>query len=166
MNCLQIFSGNIPFHEMHLDYPVILKVIQGIRPSRPLHCAPSGDSCINLGLDDHLWGIAEECWLTDPAVRPTMSDIVIRLPQRPMSITQPDGIRQYYPDQDLIAWAISHRDARTHADESPINNIRGNSSSSLGDATDDSRAPVSIGYRFSKSRMGRTFPSSVDISLK
>lgn len=78
-----------------------------------------------MGLDDHLWSIVEECWLSEPTERPTMSDIITRLPKRPISTAQLDGIRQYSPDQDLIPWAISDRDARTPADESPINDIRG-----------------------------------------
>lgn len=126
MNHVQIFSGNIPFHEIHMDYPVILKVIRGVRPSRPSHFVITGVLCSSLGLDDHLWRIAEDCWLTDPTSRPTMSDIVARLPKRPISTAQLDGI-QYCPvhPEDLISWAISDRDARTPADESPIHDVRG-----------------------------------------
>ncbi|KAF9460455.1 kinase-like domain-containing protein [Collybia nuda] len=117
----EIFSGNIPFYDINSDYPVILKVMQGIRPPRPSHFEPSGESCDSLGLDDHMWNILEDCWLPEPTSRPGISEVVARLPKRPISTTQPNGIRQYPSNQDLIPWAISNRDARTPADESPIN---------------------------------------------
>ncbi|EIN12108.1 hypothetical protein PUNSTDRAFT_62220, partial [Punctularia strigosozonata HHB-11173 SS5] len=68
----EIFDGRIPFHDVRIDYVVVLKVKDGVRPSRPT-------SARDLGLDDDLWELIETCWASDPAQRPSMLGILQRL---------------------------------------------------------------------------------------
>ena len=66
-----MFSGELPFHEIPRDYSVILAVMQGKRPRRPLH-----DMCQTRGLTDDLWNLIEQCWTDRPSDRPTASHIM------------------------------------------------------------------------------------------
>ena len=70
----QIFSGLIPFHEIH-DHAVILQVVRGQRPSRPSICEPWKIPCEDLGLDDETWAIIEDCWNTEPERRPAAKEV-------------------------------------------------------------------------------------------
>jgi serine/threonine protein kinase len=65
----QIFSGLIPFHQMH-DHAIPLQVTRGRRPSRPSNCEPSNIACEDLGLDDEMWAVIEKCWNQEPEKRP------------------------------------------------------------------------------------------------
>lgn len=87
----QIFSGNIPFHEIANNSSVTYRILLGQRPPRPSHSVPSGISCNSLGLDDCMWSIMEDCWLHEPTMRPTMSGIVTRLPERVVAISKTDN---------------------------------------------------------------------------
>jgi len=70
----QIFSGLIPFHEIH-DHAVILPVIRGQRPSRPCVCDPWNIACEDLGLDDETWGVIDTCWDMEPERRPVAKEV-------------------------------------------------------------------------------------------
>lgn len=63
---MQIFSGNIPFHEIANDQRVMLEVMRGNRPSRP-----PAELCLSRGLDNAIWSLVEACWHQQPAQRPT-----------------------------------------------------------------------------------------------
>ena len=68
----QIFSGEIPFHEIKYDAAVIAAVAFGNkRPTRP-----EPELCRSHGLDNFMWGILGACWRKNPKERPTSSDIV------------------------------------------------------------------------------------------
>ena len=69
-----MFSGELPFHEIPRDYSVILAVMSGKRPRRPLH-----DMCRIRGLSNDLWDLIEICWADRPSDRPTASQIMERL---------------------------------------------------------------------------------------
>lgn len=70
-----MFSGNIPFHDLINDYRIMMAVTQeGRRPSRPEH-----DLADVRGLDVPIWNIIEECWDSDPKLRPSSNRIVQRL---------------------------------------------------------------------------------------
>lgn len=107
--CYEIFSGNIPFHEVNSDYPVIIKVIQGQRPPRPSHCEPWKSTCASIGLDDKLWDIVQRCWRMDPDERPEMDDVLKSLP--PRNDPQQPGEEHYFrpvddmQQLDFITWA-------------------------------------------------------------
>ncbi|KAJ7134098.1 kinase-like domain-containing protein, partial [Mycena filopes] len=60
---LELYSGFPPFHEAILhDAPVMLQVIEGVRPSRP-----AGGI-----IPDPIWNLMQRCWSHDFAERPTI----------------------------------------------------------------------------------------------
>ena len=65
----QIFSGLIPFHNMH-EHAVSFQVIRGRRPPRPSICEPWNMACEDLGLDDETWAVIDKCWNQEPEKRP------------------------------------------------------------------------------------------------
>lgn len=65
----QVFTGHVPFHDIHNDMAVSLKIIRGERPSRP----------DVADLDNNMWNSIEDCWKADPKERPTAAQIVQRL---------------------------------------------------------------------------------------
>lgn len=52
---------------------VILALYRGERPERPRGQA------VHRGLDDDLWNLIIRCWATEPAARPSASEIVAEL---------------------------------------------------------------------------------------
>jgi len=71
----EIFTGNIPFYELHRDPAVMAKVQSGVRPSCPPGLSPAWQV---WGLTDPLWSLMTICWDADPAARPTIQDILTR----------------------------------------------------------------------------------------
>ncbi|KAJ7907318.1 kinase-like domain-containing protein, partial [Mycena leptocephala] len=71
--CYEILTGKVPFFEINNEAAVILKVIEGIRPSRLEIVAPL-----------HLWLLLEDCWDQQPDRRPTMTTVVQRLIRTPI----------------------------------------------------------------------------------
>ncbi|KAG6908710.1 hypothetical protein DXG01_003643 [Tephrocybe rancida] len=110
--CYEIFSGTFPFPELN-DYPVMLRVMQGERPSRPVKCENWGTPCIELGLSDALWQLIERCWAADAQKRPSMHSVVRKLPTRKGRSITDDSEYQFReapiasdgPWENLIAWA-------------------------------------------------------------
>lgn len=85
----QIFTGNYPFPNIPNNSTVMLKVIAGERPLRPV-----GALYRNRGLTDRMWGLMEDCWAHNPTHRPTASQIVkIRLPPQSVDQRPPGGWR-------------------------------------------------------------------------
>jgi hypothetical protein len=78
MLIMQIFTGNVPFCDVSNDAAITLKIIQGVRPSRPSH-----NISVTHGLDDEMWYLIEDCWKTQPMERPGASEVVRRLLCRP-----------------------------------------------------------------------------------
>ena len=76
---LQIFSGNIVFDDIQLDKNVVVEVVNGKRPMRPIFSEPWHLDCTTLGLDDDTWSIIEDSWQTEAQKRPTPKDIIQRL---------------------------------------------------------------------------------------
>jgi serine/threonine protein kinase len=74
----QIFSGQMPFHDIKKDYKVISAVMDGKRPRRPMH-----DIGHIRGLDDDIWSIIESCWNQEWAHRPIAHQIVLQLRSSP-----------------------------------------------------------------------------------
>ncbi|KAJ7741665.1 hypothetical protein B0H16DRAFT_1564820 [Mycena metata] len=81
----EILTGRVPFFEISNDVAIILKVIQGVRPSRAEGI-----------LLDSLWFLLDDCWKHSPGMRPAMNEIIERL------ISQSIGaeIRRSQPDWD------------------------------------------------------------------
>ncbi|EIN03690.1 kinase-like protein, partial [Punctularia strigosozonata HHB-11173 SS5] len=68
MTAWEMYDGRMPFYHVRGDYTVVLKVQEGVRPSRPLHAR-------ELGLDDYLWALIEACWHAEPSLRPSVSTL-------------------------------------------------------------------------------------------
>ncbi|TFK41755.1 kinase-like domain-containing protein, partial [Crucibulum laeve] len=77
--CYEIFTGFIPFFEIQRDLTVMLKVMQGLKPSRPVR----GTSWISdFYLTDHIWEILEDCWQEEPFLRPSAAQVSNQLPTK------------------------------------------------------------------------------------
>src|ERR1700691_4049229 len=74
----QIFSGQVPFHDVKSDYRIMAAVRDGTRPPRP-----SDNICHIRGLDDEIWTIIESCWIQEPSYRQNARQIVERLRTSP-----------------------------------------------------------------------------------
>lgn len=72
--CCQMFSGQLPFHDLRTDAPVIFAVLAGKRPTYPSH-----DLGRVRGLDEEIWKLIELCWAEKPEERPTAGQIIERL---------------------------------------------------------------------------------------
>lgn len=70
----QIFSGEVPFHNIVKDYGVIRAVMRGDRPLRP-----SDDRSRVRGLSSETWNVIETCWAQKPGRRLSADQIVKRL---------------------------------------------------------------------------------------
>jgi hypothetical protein len=64
----QLFNGTAPFAEERNEIALIMPIILGKRPERPV----AGEQ---LGLTDALWAITNCCWDTDPLQRPTLEEV-------------------------------------------------------------------------------------------
>ncbi|KAJ7795795.1 kinase-like domain-containing protein [Mycena olivaceomarginata] len=67
--CYEILTGKAPFFEISRDITVIIKVLEGLRPSRP----------DTIPVDHDLWLLLQDCWQATPGDRPSISQIVQRL---------------------------------------------------------------------------------------
>ncbi|KAK7014133.1 Rho guanine nucleotide exchange factor [Paramarasmius palmivorus] len=68
--CYEIYTGLRPFHELRLDAAVILRVVNGDRPSRPAG---------NTELDDDIWTLMNQCWAMNSSSRPDIDTLEHRL---------------------------------------------------------------------------------------
>ncbi|KAJ6480431.1 kinase-like domain-containing protein [Mycena sanguinolenta] len=102
-----LYTGFPPFHEAVLyDAPVMLQVIDGVRPARPAG---------NL-VPDYMWNIMQQCWAHDFAERPTILGIVLELvmherlsaaagdPDVTITVDVDEGSD---PDQVYEGWVVS-----------------------------------------------------------
>jgi hypothetical protein len=69
-----MFSGEIPFHADIVETRVILGVIAGKRPERPLD-----DVSKTRGLNDDVWKLVKACWAQDPTDRPRIVQVIGQL---------------------------------------------------------------------------------------
>ncbi|KAJ7795792.1 kinase-like domain-containing protein [Mycena olivaceomarginata] len=67
--CYEILTGKAPFFEISRDITVTIKVLEGLRPSRP-------DTIL---VDHDLWRLLQDCWQATPGDRPSISQIIQRL---------------------------------------------------------------------------------------
>jgi serine/threonine protein kinase len=72
MIVIELFTENKPFHEFPNEPSVIVKVINGERPTRP-------DKSDILGLSDQVWELVQTCWCQDSGRRPGISSVLDRL---------------------------------------------------------------------------------------
>ncbi|CUA71523.1 Ephrin type-A receptor 4 [Rhizoctonia solani] len=69
MTILEILTGAVPYAGFS-DVTVFGKVMNGIHPSRPEHCIPSGNSQANF-----LWALLMNCWAPSPRERPSAANV-------------------------------------------------------------------------------------------
>jgi len=118
LTTLQMFSGEVPFFENPYDIQVIMGVMRGKRPPRPMHGLSR-----TRGISDKLWTLVEDCWAQDPTQRPTAGQIVERLrllpnwqdDQRPL-----DEFRVNLPPQALYNYPEHPFSALTTADATAL----------------------------------------------
>ncbi|KAF8908514.1 kinase-like domain-containing protein [Gymnopilus junonius] len=72
----EIFVGKYPFYECARDVTVILRIIEGKKPSLP---APESISFRDWSLTERLCMLMEDCWSTSPGMRPMLCQIISRL---------------------------------------------------------------------------------------
>ncbi|KAG6901527.1 hypothetical protein C0995_010826, partial [Termitomyces sp. Mi166 len=73
--CFEIFTGTIPFAEIHRESTVEVKIMAGDRPSKPQDSTPWHE----WGLNASIWLLMEQCWDQDPDQRPTIPQIIARM---------------------------------------------------------------------------------------
>ena len=67
----KLCAGHQPFHDVRPVYAIIIRVVQGVRPSRPDNARCFGAPC-----SDDLWALTERCWHQDPDARPFMAVVL------------------------------------------------------------------------------------------
>jgi hypothetical protein len=74
----QLFTGQTPFPHIRSDLCVLLKVLGGERPTKPILC---GD----VGFDDHMWEVMQHAWAPAPERRPPLSEILQLVTTEPVA---------------------------------------------------------------------------------
>lgn len=125
---LQIFSGEVPFHECEHEESIPLYIIQNRRPERPTH-----ERSQSRGLNDAIWSIVESCWSPEPELRPSASQVVASIramkdrpnDERLLNDFDDDIVSQIREDDDdpfsLLAFNVD--------DSSEMENLKWNSRS-------------------------------------
>lgn len=67
---LQLYTGECPFAGTRMDHAVMMRVLQGERPSRVISVDDSG-----LSMSDDLWDLLRRCWSQEPSNRPPMYQV-------------------------------------------------------------------------------------------
>jgi len=99
--CYEMFSGNLPFHDVRHDFQIMMAVQSGKRPLRPSH-----ELSRNRGLNDDIWYLIGACWNQKPSQRPTSDQILEllkALPNQPADQRPADDFEIPFPSQLLHA---------------------------------------------------------------
>ncbi|KAJ7235046.1 kinase-like domain-containing protein [Mycena rebaudengoi] len=78
--CYEVLTGKAPFYEVQRDVAIIMKVIAGERPLRPV-----SDSGAESTLMNSLWTLLEDCWAPNAENRPEATQFVKRLLGSPIN---------------------------------------------------------------------------------
>ncbi|CUA77706.1 hypothetical protein RSOLAG22IIIB_12777 [Rhizoctonia solani] len=70
MTFLEIFTGKVPYPECQGDAGVIMAIMKGILPTRPM------DRLGNDERNNKMWELMVSCWHRDPAARPTAAEVL------------------------------------------------------------------------------------------
>ncbi|CAE6537319.1 unnamed protein product [Rhizoctonia solani] len=70
MTILEIFSGSIPYRDVHLSFALLNRIMNGTPPNRPEELAKDDTRA------DVLWPLLLKCWSYDPSKRPAASDVL------------------------------------------------------------------------------------------
>jgi hypothetical protein len=66
----EVITGEVPYPKCQPDYQVIVKVMNGIQPTRPT-AQLRDDEC-----GDQMWELLLSCWTRDPAARPSARQVL------------------------------------------------------------------------------------------
>lgn len=75
---MQVFTGEKPFAYIDKDPVVVIELVRGGRPIRPIlptHSSRDRENTLFQTIDDSLWLLAESCWAFPPEQRPNMGEI-------------------------------------------------------------------------------------------
>ncbi|KAJ7114239.1 kinase-like domain-containing protein [Mycena epipterygia] len=67
--CIEIYTGEQPFWNIHQDIMVVLEILKQMRPPRPSSSGPPDGT---RAMSDRLWATVEACWAHKPSDRPDM----------------------------------------------------------------------------------------------
>jgi len=67
----QVLMGKLPFHGLRMA-EIALKVVQGIRPTKP----KNGSA---IGFSNSLWSFVQRCWDDEVKLRPKVAEVVSQL---------------------------------------------------------------------------------------
>ncbi|TDL17583.1 kinase-like protein [Rickenella mellea] len=67
--CIEVFTGKAPFAEILRDTVVVMSIMQKRTPKRP------SDDLSEIGLDESMWNMMEQCWQSEPTHRPTIVQV-------------------------------------------------------------------------------------------
>jgi len=70
--CLEIASGQLPYPHRSNDHAVTLDIIRGVKPLRTATCLLK----LSSEAEEAFWNMLDQCWSTDPAVRPSMPHLL------------------------------------------------------------------------------------------
>jgi len=76
MTILEIMTGEHPFATVKRTPEVLIRMQSGERPRRP-----TNPDVIDNGLDDNMWELLQHCWDKDPALRPSIQEVLQVLPE-------------------------------------------------------------------------------------
>ncbi|QRV89357.1 Tyrosine kinase domain protein [Ceratobasidium sp. AG-Ba] len=68
---MEAFTGKAPYSEKKVEGAIVLAVVQGQTPKRPLGHMPHDNGSMN----DGLWSLLQKCWDTKPSMRPTATEV-------------------------------------------------------------------------------------------
>ena len=69
----EVLTGLQPFHEQKWgQFEIVFHVINGVRPTKPANAR-------QVGFGDGTWELVEGCWVTEPARRPAIDQVLAHL---------------------------------------------------------------------------------------
>ncbi|TFK72558.1 ras GEF [Pluteus cervinus] len=90
MVCLEIISGQQPYSTISRDISVVRELDQGKTPERP------GRHIMQQGLTDELWSLMQKCWQKKPRLRPSMTQVRLKLSSiRGLTASEPTSPKPY-----------------------------------------------------------------------
>ncbi|KAJ7699876.1 kinase-like domain-containing protein [Mycena rosella] len=75
MTVLELLTHEQPYSNIKHTTEVVIRSAKGEQPERP-----RASRVLERGLDEHLWSVLCHCWLTVPAQRPRIGDVLDVLP--------------------------------------------------------------------------------------
>jgi serine/threonine protein kinase len=66
---VQVFTSTTPFSHIRLDHVVVVKVLSGERPPKPVDCE-------SVGFSNELWDVVKRAWDAEPESRASLADFI------------------------------------------------------------------------------------------